>query len=148
MSASALQPRTINSMYKVLSELKRLYPNPHHYLRFENPFQLLVATILSAQCTDERVNMVTKDLFRKYPTAAHYAKVSLSELELDIQSTGFFRNKAKSIKGCCQALLEQYDGGVPQNIEQLVELPGIGRKTDSQTNTSTEFWKIKKDIYG
>ena len=88
-----------------------------------------MATILSAQCTDERVNQVTKTLFRKYPTAAHYARASLAELERDIQSTGFFRNKAKSIQNCCRTLLEQYDGQVPKDMDKLVELPGVGRKT-------------------
>ena len=105
------------------------YPDAACSLDFQSPLELLVATILSAQCTDVRVNQVTKTLFRKYPTAAHYAKAKLAELERDIQSTGFFRNKAKSIQNCCRTLLEHYDGEVPKDMEKLVELPGIGRKT-------------------
>jgi endonuclease-3 len=91
--------------------------------------ELLVATILSAQCTDVRVNLVTKTLFPKYPTAADYARAKLSDLERDIQSTGFFRNKAKNIQNCCRILCETYNGEVPAGMEKLVELPGIGRKT-------------------
>lgn len=98
-------------------------------LCFHSPLELLVATILSAQCTDVRVNLVTKELFCKYRSAADYAKARLPELERDIQSTGFFRNKAKSIQECCRILLEQHDGEVPRDIEELVVLPGIGRKT-------------------
>ena len=109
--------------------LRRAYPDAKCSLSFTNPLELLVATVLSAQCTDERVNIVTKDLFRKYRTTADYARAPIAELERDIQSTGFFRNKAKSIQNCCRLLAEQYDGQVPQNMEQLVELPGIGRKT-------------------
>jgi len=109
--------------------LRRHYPNATCSLDFQTPLELLVATILSAQCTDERVNIVTKDLFRKYRSAADYAQAPLAELEKDIQSTGFYRNKAKNIQSCCRLLVPQYEGQVPQNIEQLVELPGIGRKT-------------------
>ena len=114
---------------KFVRLLRRHYPAATCSLDFHTPLELLVATILSAQCTDERVNIVTKDLFRKYRSAADYAQVPIAELEKDIQSTGFFRNKAKSIQNCCRLLVEQYDGQVPQDIEQLVELPGIGRKT-------------------
>jgi endonuclease III len=105
------------------------FPDATCSLDFQSPLELLVATILSAQCTDVRVNLVTKTLFPKYPTAGHYARAKLPDLERDIQSTGFFRNKAKSIKSCCQTLLERYDGQVPKDIAQLVELPGVGRKT-------------------
>jgi endonuclease-3 len=90
---------------------------------------LLIATILSAQCTDTRVNIVTRDLFRRYPTAAHYARARLATLENAVRSTGFFRNKARAIKQCCQKLVELHDGEVPQDMETLVRLPGIGRKT-------------------
>ena len=114
---------------QVVRRLCRAYPDATCSLDFRTPLDLLVATILSAQCTDERVNLVTRELFSKYPTAADYAGASLSELQRDIQSTGFYRNKAKSIKGCCQALLEEYEGKVPGEIEILVKLPGIGRKT-------------------
>jgi endonuclease-3 len=114
---------------KVVRALKRDYPDATCALEFDNPLQLLIATILSAQCTDKRVNMVTRDLFRRYPTAAHYARTRPTTLENAIRSTGFFRNKAKAIKQCCQELVELYDGEVPQDIEKLVKLPGIGRKT-------------------
>jgi endonuclease-3 len=109
--------------------LRRQYPDAACSLDFQTPLELLVATILSAQCTDERVNMVTKGLFRKYRTASDYARSDISELEREVQSTGFFRNKAKSIRNCCRLLVEQFDGEIPPSIEQLVELPGIGRKT-------------------
>jgi len=113
----------------IARRLAECYPDATCSLDFRSPLELLVATILSAQCTDVRVNQVTKSLFRKYRSAAGYAKAKLPDLERDIQSTGFFRNKAKSIQRCCQTLLEQYGGKVPKEIEQLVELPGIGRKT-------------------
>jgi endonuclease III len=114
---------------KIARRLSKAFPDATCSLSFPSPLELLVATILSAQCTDKRVNQVTKTLFRKYPTAAHYAQAKLAELERDIQSTGFFRNKAKSIQNCCRTLLERYNGEVPKDIDQLVELPGIGRKT-------------------
>lgn len=114
---------------KVVRRLSRTYPEATCSLRFSNPVELLVATILSAQCTDERVNRVTEDLFSKYRSAADFARAGLRQLERDIQSTGFFRNKAKSIKGSCRTLIEQYEGEVPRQLEQLVELPGVGRKT-------------------
>ncbi len=113
----------------VVRLLGRLYPNAKCSLDFQTPLELLVATILSAQCTDERVNIVTKDLFRKYRSAADYAQTPIAELEKEIQSTGFFRSKAKSIQNCCRLLVERHEGLAPRTIEQLVELPGIGRKT-------------------
>lgn len=114
---------------KITGILRRTYPDVKTALRHKNPVQLLVATILSAQCTDERVNRVTPTLFKKLPTAKDFAEVSLSDLEGMIRSTGFYRNKAKSIKACCTALVERHGGKVPDNIEDLVKLPGIGRKT-------------------
>ncbi|MBR6172075.1 MAG: endonuclease III [Eubacterium sp.] len=99
------------------------------YLHYETSWQLLFATILSAQCTDARVNMVTKDLFQKYPTVEDIANAELSELEKDIYSTGFYKNKAKNLKACAATLLEQYGGEVPHSIEELTALPGVGRKT-------------------
>lgn len=114
---------------KVVRLLRREYPDAKCSLDFKNPLQLLVATVLSAQCTDARVNLVTKDLFRKYRSAADYAAAALPEFEKDIQSTGFFRNKAKNIKACCQVLVDSYQGKVPEDLERLVQLPGIGRKT-------------------
>ncbi len=114
---------------QVVRCLRRHYPDAACSLDFHTPLELLVATILSAQCTDERVNQVTKVLFRKYPTAAHYASAATRQLERDIQSTGFFRNKAKSIRACCRTLIEQHDGKIPKQIDKLTELPGVGRKT-------------------
>ncbi len=99
------------------------------YLEHENAWQLLFATILSAQCTDARVNIVTKDLFRKYPTLADFAKADLKEMEQDIHSTGFYHNKAKNIIACARELLDKYEGQVPDTIEELTRLPGVGRKT-------------------
>ena len=98
----------------VLPLLDRMYPQARCSLNFENPLELLVATILSAQCTDERVNQVTPGLFRKYPTAGAYAQVPIEELEADIKSTGFYRNKAKNIRSCCAILAERFEGAVPR----------------------------------
>jgi endonuclease-3 len=109
--------------------LAKLYPDAHCALHYENPLQLLIATILSAQCTDVRVNMVTPALFARYPDARAFAEADIGELEKAIQSTGFFRNKAKSIKACCRILVDQYGGQVPATMEELVPLPGVGRKT-------------------
>ncbi|MEG0108224.1 MAG: endonuclease III [Lachnospiraceae bacterium] len=99
------------------------------YLNHETPWQLLIATMLSAQCTDARVNIVTKDLFQKYQSVAAFANADLKELEQDIKSTGFYHNKAKNIIGCMKKLLETYDGEVPRSIEALTSLDGVGRKT-------------------
>lgn len=113
----------------ILKLLDEHYPDAHVTLDFTNPLELVVATVLSAQCTDVRVNQVTPAVFRKYPTAQAYARASQEELEEAIRPTGFFRNKARSIKGICQALVENYGGEVPASLEELVKLPGIGRKT-------------------
>lgn len=99
------------------------------YLNHENAWQLLISTILSAQCTDARVNIVTKDLYRKYRSIDDFAEADLAELELDIKPTGFFHNKAKNIIGCCRMLRDVYGGEVPSDIEELIKLPGVGRKT-------------------
>lgn len=114
---------------KIVRRLARQYPDATCSLNFSSPLELLVATILSAQCTDERVNLVTAELFKKYRSAADYATAKPAALERDIKSTGFFRNKAKSLQGCCQQLLDEHDGQVPQDLDALVKLPGIGRKT-------------------
>ncbi len=114
---------------KILPILKKLYPQAKTELRFVNPLELLIATILSAQCTDARVNMVTKDLFKKYKSAADWAKADLKDIENDIRSTGFYHNKAVSIKGSCQAIIEKHNGRVPDSMDELVKLPGVGRKT-------------------
>src|SRR5215813_11555752 len=114
---------------KIVAGLKKAYPDAHCELDYTTPLELLVATILSAQCTDDRVNIVTKDLFRKYRTAADYARAPQEEFEKEIQSTGFFRNKTKSVRGMAQALVEEHGGQVPQTMEELTALPGVGRKT-------------------
>jgi endonuclease-3 len=116
---------------EILKKLKKEYPLAQIALEFETPFQLLISTILSAQCTDEQVNLVTKTLFRKYKKPEDYLRVSNQELEKDIFSTGFYRQKAKSIKNCCKALIEKYKGKVPEDFEELNSLPGVGRKTAS-----------------
>jgi endonuclease-3 len=113
----------------VIKLLKNQYPDAHCALVHSNPFELLVATILSAQCTDERVNIVTADLFRKYRAPGDYLKVPQKELEKDIHSTGFFRNKAKNIQGACRKILDDFGGQVPQNMDDLLTLPGVARKT-------------------
>ncbi len=113
----------------ILPILKKLYPNAKCSLDHSSPLELLVATILSAQCTDDRVNIVTKTLFRKYRSAKDYAQVDQDELEKDIQSTGFYRNKAKSIRSMASSLIEHHHGVVPDTMEQLVKLAGVGRKT-------------------
>lgn len=113
----------------VIRRLKRAYPGAKCSLNHSNPFELLIATILSAQCTDDRVNIVTADLFRKYRQPEDYLKVSPRELEKDIQSTGFFRNKTKSIQGTAKLLTEAYHGEVPRTMDELLELPGVARKT-------------------
>jgi len=114
---------------KVLDILRKEYPDARVTLDFKDPLQLLIATILAAQCTDERVNLITRDLFRKYPKAPDYARADLKILEGEIRSTGFFRNKAKSIIGCGQALVQKFNGQVPRTLEELTSLPGVGRKT-------------------
>ena len=114
---------------KIIRLLKRAYPDAKCSLNHSNAFELLIATILSAQCTDARVNIVTQDLFRKYRKPEDYLKVSAKELERDIRTTGFFRNKTKSIQGTAKVLTESYGGKVPETIEELLELPGVARKT-------------------
>ena len=113
----------------IIRRLKRAYPDAKTALNHSNPFELLIATILSAQSTDVRVNIVTADLFRKYKKPEDYLKVSAHELEKDIHSTGFFRNKTKSIQGTAKLLTEQYGGEVPHTMDELLELPGVARKT-------------------
>jgi endonuclease-3 len=118
-----------DTVVKVLDILQKEYPDARVTLDFKDPLQLLIATILAAQCTDERVNQVTKDLFKKYRKASDYAGADLKTLEGEIRSTGFFRNKAKSIIGCCQELVQKFKGQVPRTLEELTSLPGVGRKT-------------------
>lgn len=116
---------------EILKRLKKEYPVAKIALEFESPFELLISTILSAQCTDERVNIVTKLLFKKYKKPQDFLNVSNQELEKDIFSTGFYRQKAKSIKNCCKVLLEKHQGKVPADFNLLNSLPGVGRKTAS-----------------
>ena len=114
---------------KILSLLKKQYPKAECALNHKNPLELLIATILSAQCTDERVNIVTNKLFKKYKTAKDYANANLQEFEKDIYSTGFYRNKAKNIISTCQIIEKRYKGKVPKDFDNLLELPGVARKT-------------------
>ena len=116
-------------MVEIVFRLKNEYPESKCSLLYDSPFQLLVATILSAQCTDERVNKVTKVLFSKYPTVRHFIDLPLSSLKKEIYSTGFYNNKAKSIKGMANAIIDLYDGKLPISLDEMVKLPGVGRKT-------------------
>ena len=113
----------------IVEKLEDLYPESETALHHDNPLQLLIATILSAQCTDARVNMVTPALFRKYPDAEAFARANPRQLEAAIRTTGFFRSKAKSIRESCRTLVERFGGRVPDKLEDLVTLPGVGRKT-------------------
>ena len=124
-SKSQRQDRT----QQIIKLLKRAHPDAKCALNHSNPFELLIATILSAQCTDERVNKVTADLFRKYRQPEDYSKVAASELQEDVRTTGFFRNKTKSIQGACAMLTEEFGGKVPQTMDELLKLPGVARKT-------------------
>ncbi len=117
------------SIDNTIALLKHYYPDAHCALNYRNPFELLVATILSAQCTDDRVNLTTPALFKKYPTAKKMALASLEDLETLIKSCGFYKNKAKNLKSCAQSLVSLHQGDVPQDLESLVQLAGVGRKT-------------------
>jgi endonuclease III len=114
---------------KIIAGFQKTYPDAHCELDHQSPLELLIATILSAQCTDKRANIVTQDLFRHYHSAADYAKAPLTELEQAIKTTGFFRNKAKNIKAACQTIIAKHGGQVPQTMEELIQLGGVGRKT-------------------
>jgi endonuclease-3 len=122
-------PSLKNRAQEVNQRLKNAYPDARVELDFKNPFELLIATILAAQSTDVRVNIVTKSLFRKYPNPAAFANASQVEMETDVKQTGFFRNKAKAVINCSKAIVERHGGEVPRTMEELVELPGVGRKT-------------------
>src|SRR5579862_4002315 len=119
----------ITRLKKIIAALDQTYPEAHCELDHKSPLELLIATILSAQCTDKRVNIVTPELFKKYRSAADYANAPLAELEQAIRTTGFFRNKARNIKAACQAIVEKHGGKVPQTMEELIQLGGVGRKT-------------------
>ena len=129
---------------KILEGLEILYPDAGCALNHLSALQLLIAVILSAQCTDVRVNIVTKDLFKKYRSAADYANASQEELEADIHSTGFYHNKAKNIRECCRILVEKYGGEVPDSMDELVRLPGVGRKTANCVLGT--FWGIADGV--
>jgi endonuclease-3 len=126
---SGPRPGSPEQIQAIIAELRRLYPDAKCSLNFSNPLELLIATQLSAQCTDERVNFVTLELFRKYRSAEDYATVSQAELEQDIRPTGFYRNKAKNIRAACQRLITNYGGEVPSTMADLLTLPGVARKT-------------------
>ena len=127
---------------EVLGRLKEAYPDARYYLNFRTPLELLVATILSAQARDERVNAVTETLFQKYKTAQDYANAPLEQLENDIRQINFYRNKAKAIQNACRILVEKHNGQVPDTLEELVKLPGIGRKTANAILTNA-FGKVE-----
>ncbi|MCX6894102.1 MAG: endonuclease III [Verrucomicrobia bacterium] len=122
-------PAKAARLKQILAALDRAYPGAHCELNHASPLQLLIATILSAQCTDKRVNLVTAELFKKYRTAADFANADLAALEQAVKSTGFFRNKAKNIQACCRRLIEKHAGEVPQTMDELTALSGAGRKT-------------------
>jgi endonuclease-3 len=126
---SGPEPGSPEQVEAIITELRRLYPDAKCSLDFSTPLQLLVATQLAAQCTDERVNMVTKDLFRKYRSVEDFATVSQEELEQDIKSTGFYRNKAKNIRAACQRIITDFGGEAPHTMKDLLSLPGVARKT-------------------
>jgi endonuclease-3 len=128
MFRESLQVKTAR-LKKIIAGFQKTYPDAHCELTYTDPLQLLIATILSAQCTDKRVNIVTKDLFKKYRSAADFADAPTAELEQAIKSTGFFRNKAKNIQNCCRKLVGQHGGKVPRTMEELFQLDGVGRKT-------------------
>ena len=128
MSVTASEKKHAKKVFDLLS---KIYPAVKPALEYSSAFELLISTILSAQCTDERVNIVTKDLFKKYKKPADYVKAPSKVLEKDIFSTGFYRQKAKSLKNCCAMLIEKYNGKVPADFDELVKLPGVGRKTAS-----------------
>lgn len=120
---------TKQRVLKILEQFEKMYPEADCSLEYRDPLQLMIATQLAAQCTDARVNIVTKDLYQKYRTVEDFANADLKELEQDIKSTGFYHNKAKNIIGACQMLIRDFDGKVPSNMEDLLKLPGVGRKT-------------------
>ena len=128
MPRESLAAKTARTQ-KIIAGLQNAYPDAHCELNYANPLELLIATILSAQCTDKQVNLVTADLFKKYRSAADYANAQPSELEQGIRRLGFFRNKARSIQACCRKLVERHGGEVPRTMGELVQLDGVGRKT-------------------
>lgn len=128
MPAESLQHKIARTA-RIIDALRRTYPGAHCELKFSNALELLIATILSAQCTDKRANIVTSTLFEKYRTAADYAAAPVSDLEAAIKTAGFYRNKARNIQSCCRTLVEKHGGQVPRTMEELIQLGGVGRKT-------------------
>ena len=128
MPCESLDSKTVRAK-KIIAALRETYPDAHCELNFSNPLELLVATILSAQCTDKRVNIVTEELFKKYRSAADFANAPIADLEQAVRTAGFYRNKARNIKACCQALVELHGGEVPRTMDELTALGGVGRKT-------------------
>jgi endonuclease-3 len=132
----------INRTEEIIKILRENYPHPKTALKYKTPFEILVATILSAQCTDERVNKITPSLFAKYPAIEDFAKVKQVELQKDIYSTGFYKNKAKSIAGAAKKITEEFNGKVPDSMEDLITLPGVARKT-ANVVLSSAFKKVE-----
>lgn len=129
--STAGSEKTASRIMRILPLLRKAYPNAATALHYSNPLELLIATILSAQCTDKQVNLVTPKLFAKYKSASDWANAPRSRIETDIRSTGFFRNKAESIKSACAMLAQRHGGKIPATMEELTRLPGVGRKTAS-----------------
>lgn len=129
MATGDSRTKTAERVRTIIARLKRAHPDAKLALSFSSPFELLIALILAAQCTDEKVNQVTAMLFQKYRTPEDYVRVAPEGLESDIRPTGFFRNKTKAIQRCCQQLIERFGGAVPNRLEDLIALPGVGRKT-------------------
>lgn len=144
-SSEALRKRTV----AIIAGLKRAYPTAHCELNFRNPLELLVATILSAQCNDKQVNIVTETLFKKYRTAADYANADPADFQQEIKRIGLYRNKAKSIQACCRKLVERHGGKVPDSMDELIELDGVGRKTANVVlgNAFNINWGIVVDTH-
>ncbi len=128
MFRESLQTKTAR-LKKIIAALEKTYPTAHCELVHESPLELLIATMLSAQCTDKRVNLVTEKLFKKYRSEKYFADAEISELENDVRSTGFYKNKARNIKAACRDIVEKHGGKVPQTMEELIQLGGVGRKT-------------------
>jgi endonuclease-3 len=128
MQREAAEAKAVR-LKNIIAGFQKTYPDAHCELTYTDPLQLLIATILSAQCTDKRVNIVTKDLFKRYRSAADFADAPIAELEQAIRTTGFFRNKAKNIQNCCRKLVEHHGGRVPHTMEEMIQLGGVGRKT-------------------
>src|SRR5262245_3271325 len=122
-------PSALQSLPPMIERLNKAHPDARYELNWDTPLQLLVATILAAQATDERINQVTPGLFAKYPDARAFAQADLAELEQDLKPTGFYRNKAKAVQGACRGLVERFHGEVPRSIDELTTLPGVARKT-------------------